>query len=78
MKKMIEIIGWYGAVAIVGAYAFMSWGMISSGSLVYQLLNLTGSIGIVLASWFKKAYQPAVLNLIWSVIALVALIQVLK
>lgn len=75
MKKFLEIFGWYGAVAIVGAYALVSLSVIQSNGVLYQLLNFTGAIGIVAVSLTKKAYQPATLNIIWTVIAAIALLK---
>ena len=75
-KNLIsEIVGWYGTVAIVLAYALLSFGMMTADSFMYQLLNFTGAIGIVVISLLKKAYQPATLNIIWAVIGLVALVK---
>ncbi|HLP86566.1 MAG TPA: hypothetical protein VK153_01670 [Candidatus Paceibacterota bacterium] len=71
-----EIIGWYGTVAIVTAYALISFNIISSSNLVYQILNATGALGIVYISFKKKAYQPGVLNIIWTVIAIIAIINI--
>ena len=76
-KKLLEIICWYGTIAIIGAYALLSFNLISSQSAIYQLLNVTGAIGIVIISLKKKVYQPAVLNIIWTVIGMVALLQLL-
>ena len=75
--RLIEIVGWYGTVAIVGAYALSSFSILSSSNLLYQIINLTGAIGIVIVSFSKKAYQPGVLNMIWTVIALIAIIKIL-
>lgn len=76
-KKIIdEIIGWYGTVAIIMAYALLSFGSIMSTDLIYQILNGTGAIGIVYVSFKKKAYQPGVLNVIWAMIAIIAIINV--
>lgn len=72
-----EIIGWYGTVAIVGAYALNSFGLLDATNVWYQLLNGTGAVGIVLISLKKKAYQPATLNAIWTVIAAIGLFQIL-
>jgi hypothetical protein len=72
-----EIFGWYGTFAIILAYALVSFGYLSSSSLIYQLLNCTGALGIVYISFKKKAYQPGVLNIIWLIIALVAIIKLL-
>jgi len=78
MKKLyIELVGWYGTVSIVGAYALLSFDVFSSGNILYQLLNLTGAISIVLVSFTKKAYQPAVLNVVWSLIAILAILQII-
>lgn len=73
MKQFIEIFGWYGTVAIVLAYALVSFFFIQPTSIYYQLLNATGALGIVTVSLYKKAYQPGVLNVIWTAIALVAI-----
>ncbi len=72
-----EIIGWYGTSAIVLAYLLVSMGILDVEGLVYQLLNLSGAVGIVCISFRKKAFQPAVLNMIWAVIALVAIAKAL-
>ena len=72
-----EIIGWYGMIAIVLAYALNSFNYLSSTSLTYQILNATGAIGIVYISLIKRAYQPAVLNIIWAIIAIMAIFKIL-
>jgi hypothetical protein len=69
----IEAVGWYGVVAIVSAYLLISIDLVIADSWLYQMLNLTGAIGILIDSWHAKNYQPAVLNLIWLVIAGVAI-----
>lgn len=75
-NKITEILGWYGVVAIVGAYALLSFNIIGNNSLWYQGLNLTGAIGIVVDALDDKNTQPAVLNIIWAIIALVAIIKI--
>lgn len=70
-----EIIGWYGAVAIVGAFAMVSFEVLAPTSLLYQFLNGTGALGIVYISFKKQAYQPGVLNIIWAIIAGIAMVR---
>lgn len=77
MKPLIEIFGWYGMSAIILAYALISFGVLQPTSLSFQLLNATGALGIVVISFYKKAYQPCVLNIIWTVIALGAMARIL-
>jgi hypothetical protein len=72
-----EIFGWYGTFAIILAYALVSLGTLPSQSFVYQLLNFTGALGLVYISFKKKAYQPGVLNIIWAIIALIAILRLL-
>jgi hypothetical protein len=75
-SKLFEIVGWYGTVAIVMAYALSSFNVIDSQSITYQLLNLTGAIAIVVLCVNKKIYQPAVLNIVWTLIALIAIMKI--
>lgn len=77
MKKLIEIFGWYGTAAIVLAYALVSFSFLESNSIIYQLLNLTGALGIVLISLSMHTYQPGVLNIIWTIIAFIAIIKII-
>ena len=75
-KLSIEVLGWYGAVAIVGAYILVSFNVITVDTLLYQALNFTGAIGVVVVSVAKGARQPAVLNAFWALIALVAMARI--
>ena len=56
MKLAIEIFGWYGAMAILLAYALVSFSYIEPTNIWYQVLNGTGALGIVAVSFYKKAY----------------------
>lgn len=78
MKLLVEIFGWYGAVAILLAYTLVSFDFLAASSIWYQLLNGTGAIGIVVVSLYKKAYQPAALNIMWAAIALVAIFNIFR
>jgi|GEM_PF-1669863 len=73
----VEIVGWYGVAAILVAYAANSFGFLDAKGLGYVVLNLTGSVAIIVEAFRKKDVQPVVLNAIWSVVALVALIKLI-
>ncbi|EKD32828.1 MAG: hypothetical protein ACD_76C00139G0002 [uncultured bacterium] len=78
-KKILdEVIGWYGTCSIIIAYALISFEVVRSSDLVYQILNATGAIGIIYISLVKKVYQPAVLNIIWVVIAGVSILRLIS
>ena len=78
MKAMlIELFGWYGACAILLAYALVSFTILEPTNLWYQILNGTGALGIVAVSLHKRNYQPGALNLIWAAIAACAIANIL-
>jgi len=74
---ILEVIGWYGAIAILLAYFLNSFSIMPATDFWYQFLNTTGAIGIVAVSLSKKNYQPAALNIIWTLIGLVALFRII-
>ncbi|HOX97111.1 MAG TPA: hypothetical protein PL066_02030 [bacterium] len=74
-KLFIEIIGWYGALAIIGAYFLNSFSFISAYDLSYQILNVTGALGMIAVSFYKKAYQPMTVNIVWAAIGGLAIIN---
>ena len=76
-KKVAEAAGWYGMTAIVMAYAMVSFQAISSDGWLFQILNLTGSIGIIIISTIKKVRQSVILNIFWGIIATIALVRLI-
>jgi hypothetical protein len=72
---LVEFLGWYGAVAVLAAYFFVSFHYLSADSFWFQFLNATGSAGLTAVAYIKKDWQLAVLNLVWAVIALIALLH---
>ena len=74
-KNAISIIGWYGVVAILLAYALVTFTVIEAKSYAYQILNLTGAVGVVIVALSKDDKQPAILNIVWAVVAAVAIAQ---
>lgn len=73
-KNIAEIIGWGGAVAILLAYILVSAKVIPASGYLYQSLNLTGAIGMLVIAFVKKVEQSVVINIIWAIIAIVAII----
>ncbi len=76
MKNFIELFGWYGAFALILGYALVSFSVLQSTDIMYQLLNATGALGIVVVSFYKRAYQPGIVNVIWATIAVVAMLNI--
>jgi len=75
MKTTIEVIGWSGAILILGAYALLSAGKIRSESLTYHLMNIVGAAGFVVNSGWNGALPSAAMNVVWIGIGVYALRQ---
>lgn len=74
-KTWVEVVGWLGVVAILGAYTLNIFSVLTADSLLYQSLNALGAIGIIVDARSKRDYQPVVLNIVWLIIALIALVR---
>ena len=75
MKLAVEVIGWAGALLILGAYALLSAGRLKAKSLAYHLMNILGALGFVVNSGWNGALPSAALNVIWIGIGTYALFQ---
>lgn len=76
IQLFAEIAGWYGAVAILAAYGLVSFDIIAGNGLLFQLLNLTGALGIIAIAVYKKVSQSIVLNVIWGIVAIIAIVSI--
>jgi hypothetical protein len=70
---LIDIIGWSGSACILTAYGLNSFQRIRSDSVSFQLLNLFGGTFFIIYTLTLKAYASTALNVVWVVIAVVAL-----
>jgi hypothetical protein len=68
-----EVIGWAGAGLFIVAYFFLSIKRLKPDRLVYQLLNITGGICLVVNSFHTHDYPSVFTNLIWAGIGLFAI-----
>jgi hypothetical protein len=73
MNLVIEIVGWAGAALVLLAYGLLSAHKLKSRSVTYQMLNIGGSIGLVINTLWNGAIPSAAVNLIWLAIGAHAL-----
>lgn len=73
LDLLIEIIGWIGSIGILVAYGLNSYQKIRSDGLAFSLLNLTGGLFLMIYTIYKDAFANTFVNLVWVVIALIAL-----
>ncbi|MDD4937673.1 MAG: hypothetical protein PHX34_01505 [Candidatus Shapirobacteria bacterium] len=74
--KFLEFFAWYGTVVTLLAYFLNSFQLLKSNSLLFQLANLTGSLGLALFSFTKNVYQSAIVSAIWFIIALISIFHI--
>lgn len=70
---LIDIVGWFGAIVLLLAYAAVSRGRTQGTSFQYQLFNAIGSVCLLLNSAYYRAFPSSFVNIIWIVIALVTI-----
>ena len=77
MDILFEVVGWTGTVAILTGYLLLSLGKIQNGPL-YQWINLVGAVALLIYGLIHGALASAILNVVWSAIAIFALIQIVR
>jgi hypothetical protein len=77
-KFIIDATGWLAMVLILWAYFLISRGKVDAKNLLYQLLNFIGAILFVINLSYMKAWPSVALNIIWALIALIALRSILR
>ena len=70
---IIDILGWSGVVTLLIAYGMVSTKKLEGDSLIYQLLNLAGSVLLIINSFYNGAYPSVGVNVAWIGIAIFAL-----
>ena len=76
MKMFVDIIGWVGSVEVILAYGLNSYQKIKSDSLIFQLLNLTGGLFLIVNTVYYGAFPSTFINVIWVMIAIPAIIKI--
>jgi hypothetical protein len=75
MKLAVDVIGWFGALLIIAAYALLSAGRLKAESIAYHLMNILGAVGFVVNSGWNGALPSAAMNVVWIGIGMYALFQ---
>jgi len=78
MEIIVNVIGWVGSFCVLTAYGLLSIHRLSSRSVIYQTLNVAGSIFLVINTYFFHAYPSTFVNIVWLIIAIFALINIRK
>ena len=74
---IFDIFGWIGTILVLIAYLLLSTNKIDNGK-IYQLINLLAAIFMAIGLFPKNAWFSFALQIIWGVIAVIALIKLNK
>ena len=74
-KWFVSAIGWIGATTSLSAYSLNSHQIIQSRSFIYLLMNLLGCSFLMFYTYQKGAYANTVLNSIWLIVTLLAILS---
>ena len=75
VKFLIEIIGWTGALLVLGAYVLLTMDRLTSLSASYRWMNVAGSAGLVVNAAWNGAFPTVFLNVVWLSITLYSLFK---
>ncbi len=70
---LVDIIGWIGAITVLIAYALVSTRKMEGDSIAYQLINVIGSLFLLINSLFYRAYPVFGVNVAWVGIGIYAI-----
>ncbi|MGZ8191277.1 MAG: CBU_0592 family membrane protein [Methylococcaceae bacterium] len=74
--KYFELTGWIGFILIISAYLFLTIKLLDATATAYHLMNLSGALCMVVNAWHKSARPLLWLNIVWSLVAIIGLIQI--
>lgn len=72
-----EFCGWYGMLALIVAYGLVSFELIQANGLAFQLLNLSGGLGLIIVAASKNVLQSVLLNMFWITIGIITVIRII-
>jgi hypothetical protein len=73
IEIFVEVVGWGGALLILGGYLLLSMGKVDGRSVLYQGMNVVGAAGFIVNGAWHGAVPSAALNVVWMLIGAIAL-----
>lgn len=78
IQLTVDIIGWIGSIEVITAFALINARKITSRSILYQWLNLTGALFLIINTVYYGAYPSTFINIVWVGIAVYGLVTIKK
>ena len=74
---MDDILGWIGVSLMLVAYLLATLNIFSAMGWGYQLMNLAGGVTLLYVFLKKKIWFTVVLEIVWCLIGIIAIIKLL-
>lgn len=72
---LIEILGWIGSICIILAYMLNLNKKLTVDSLAYYVLNIVGSVLLIVNTAWHRAYPSMAINIVWVIIPVVTIVK---
>jgi hypothetical protein len=72
-KILVDLAGWLGVIALLGAYALVSARKLAGDAMTFQILNLVGGALLIVNSFYYGAMPSVIVNAVWIGIAVWAI-----
>lgn len=73
-----DAIGVAGSLMLCAAYFMVSRGRMDATALPYQLVNVVGSVLLLISLYFRPNHGAIVIEVLWFGIAITAIIGILR
>jgi hypothetical protein len=67
---IVEVVGWIGAGLILLDYILLTTDRLNSHEKRFHIINLAGSLGILINAFYHGAIPSVVLNLVFLLVAI--------
>jgi len=75
MGSITQIVGMLGMILVLLAFTFLKLNKITHKDLIYNLLNLIGSLLLAISAIYTRSYPFVILNSVWVVFSLLDIIR---
>jgi hypothetical protein len=77
-KGFSIMLGWVGSFAYLLAYLLLSLNKLKAGQKAYHVLNIVGAVGLTVNALFIQDYPNVLVNIVWGMIALMAILLIVR
>ena len=75
MELIMQLVGFLGMFLVLIAFTLLKLNKINHEELFYNILNLFGSLFLVLSAIYSKTYAFVLLNSVWVVFSIVDILR---